>query len=158
MEKRIQNRLFDILFDIKANGKNKFYCITPNVKFFDWESDLIFKDRNDMLYEFEIKTSKSDFLADFKKPKHKMMKSASMDVANYFYFVCPDGIVNVSDVPEYAGLYLYRSIGDNIDIFVAKAAPLLHDKGFGFKASMRLYSSIYFKYWRMRSGMSTRLK
>lgn len=40
---------------------------------FNWESDFFFKTGSDYFVEIEVKVSKSDFKADFKKEKHQHM-------------------------------------------------------------------------------------
>lgn len=47
-----------------------------NVYFFKNESDLLTFSRSGYTYDFEIKVSRSDFNADFKKPRHAIMKAA----------------------------------------------------------------------------------
>lgn len=61
-----------------------------------FNSDVLASKQN-MLYEFEVKTSKADLTADFKKPKHKVYKTIKSrtssyvydHVPNYFYFAVP---------------------------------------------------------------------
>lgn len=94
------------------------------------ECDVISISKADFIYEYEVKISKSDFKADFKKNKHKLMierkavneKKSFYFIANYFYFVVPENLITIDDIPEYAGLiYLIN------DKFVQiKKAPLLH--------------------------------
>lgn len=47
-----------------------------NVFIFDWESDLFCLTKSGYAIEIEVKVSRSDFLADFKKPKHKLLQAA----------------------------------------------------------------------------------
>lgn len=94
------------------------------------ECDVISISKSDYIYEYEVKISKSDFKADFKKNKHKLMlerKSVNESknyyyIPNYFYFVVTENLVSIDDIPEYAGLiYLVN------DKFIQiKKAPLLH--------------------------------
>lgn len=94
------------------------------------ECDVISISKADFIYEYEIKISKADFKADFKKLKHKLMierkavneKKNFYYIPNYFYFVVPENLISIDDIPEYAGLmYLIN------DKFVQiKKAPLLH--------------------------------
>lgn len=94
------------------------------------ECDVISISKSDYIYEYEVKISKSDFKADFRKNKHKLMterKSVNEStnfyyIPNYFYFVVTDSLISIDDIPEYAGLiYLVD------DKFVQiKKAPMLH--------------------------------
>ena len=100
------------------------------------ECDFLSVSKAGLLTEYEIKTSRSDFKADFRnKPsKHKRMAGEPISVqkynseksnenyrkglqavydeyeelqdpfVNYFYFVCPEGLIKPEELPEYAGL------------------------------------------------------
>ena len=100
------------------------------------ECDVLSISKADYIYEYEIKISKSDFKADFKKPKHKLIteKKFVNETAkwpyyssNYFYFVTPENLISIEEIPEYAGL-IYMKIGnkDAIIYETIKKAPLLH--------------------------------
>lgn len=47
-----------------------------NTYFFKNESDWLSFTRSGYCYDIEVKVSRSDFFADFKKPRHKLMKGA----------------------------------------------------------------------------------
>lgn len=94
------------------------------------ECDVISISKSDFIYEYEVKISKSDFKADFKKNKHKHMiarKKVNESknyyyIPNYFYFVVPEDLIHLDDIPEYAGLIYIKD-----DQFIQiKKAPLLH--------------------------------
>jgi hypothetical protein len=80
-----------------------------NVRIFNWESDMFSMEVDSgFTCEIEIKMSRSDYFADFKKPKHKVIGSYSSAVApNFFYFACPDGLILPMDLPPYAGLIYF---------------------------------------------------
>lgn len=87
-----------------------------NTYFFSHESDLLsFIDQGrGGVIEFEIKTSKSDFLADFSKEnKHQNLRSLYdiSDIPNQMYYVAPEGVILRRDIPEYAGLIEIRGNG-----------------------------------------------
>lgn len=48
----------------------------------------------------EVKVSRSDFLADRKKPH----RQEGRGVGTYRYFMCPEGLINIEDLPERWGL------------------------------------------------------
>ena len=50
---------------------------------------------------FEIKVSRSDFKSEMRNRKY--MKS--LPFADKFYYACPDGLIDVEDLPPQAGLY-----------------------------------------------------
>lgn len=56
----------------------------------------------------EVKVSRSDFLADAKKP-HRNGEKPGM--GNYRYFMCPEGLINESDLPAKWGLIWVNSRG-----------------------------------------------
>ncbi len=59
------------------------YVLT-NTFIFDWESDYFAVSKSGYIYEIEVKHSKKDFLADFKKvAKHKRLKLAYAKNAYY---------------------------------------------------------------------------
>jgi hypothetical protein len=103
------------------------------------ECDVISITKSDYICEYEVKISKSDFKADFNKPKHKLMleKKCYKEVlikesnetnilyltSNYFNFVVPKGLVTADEIPEYAGL-IY--IDENFNFEIIKKAPLIH--------------------------------
>ena len=123
---------FDVQKMLANRLRNTHYCF-GNVSFLHNESDFLTISENGMVTDFEIKRSKSDFLNDFKKPRHQFMldtyikkdcKGILGRVANRFYFVIPtdlkDKIIHV--LPKYAGLIIYDDAGPKTLI----KAPLLH--------------------------------
>lgn len=121
------------------------HFLTPNAKkyemenlfVFGWESDYLCITKSDLIYECEIKISRSDFQNDFKhkKEKHLLLESKEKDIAadnkkpDYFYYAVPEGLITKDEVPEYAGLiYVSKASGSN-NVFstcsVVKQAPRL---------------------------------
>lgn len=70
-----------------------------------FEADfLAIHPENNFCVEFEIKRSRSDFLADFKKKnKHDLLKKGLWP-SNQFYFVAEKGILDVNQIPKHLGL------------------------------------------------------
>jgi len=144
-------------------GGHRFYF--PNVCHYKWESDLISVTKSKFVYEYEIKTTKGDFKADFKKKaKHELIATGTLENSrfgngwrvedglkrpNYFYYACPEYIIHTREVPEYAGLiYCYRS-GKNFDYTIKKRAPRLHNEKITKKELTRIVISNYFKIWKL---------
>lgn len=102
------------------------------------ECDVMAVSKADYIYEYEIKISKSDFKADFKKEKHKLIMEKKFVnesktwripfyAPNYFYFVVPENLVTLDEIPEYAGLIYLKKNEREIEYFeIIKKAPLLH--------------------------------
>lgn len=130
---------------------------------FDWESDVFGLTKSGYSVEIEVKVSKADFRADFKKQdKHYLLKHHKREnnvfirdenpsfwyyddndkfkmhqfescrvrfckthekIPNRFYYACPEGLISVDLIPDYAGL-IY--INDDGGFTTIKNAPLLH--------------------------------
>lgn len=82
----------------------------PNVYFYQWESDLLYISRAGYVTEFEVKLTRSDFRADFKKvARHDRLKSGGPGRPKFFYYATPKGLVLPDEVPAYAGLIYIES-------------------------------------------------
>ena len=119
------------------------------------ECDVLSISKADYIYEYEVKISISDFKADFKKEKHKLITEKIFNetvtlikegnrtfespnpyyVPNYFYFVVPENLISVEEIPDYAGLIYMKENGKFETI---KKALILHKT----KASNELIRSI----------------
>jgi hypothetical protein len=146
------------------NHEHKF----ENVYIHEWEADCFSVTKSGYSYEIEVKVSRSDFFADFKKPKHQFFRTfktgrgilnlgeswkcegwpivdtfpelrefriryTNFNASNFsykncpnkFFFACPSGLIDISEVPEYAGLiYVGKEYLD--EYRVIKKAPYLH--------------------------------
>ena len=134
------------------------------------EADFVSVNKNNFVTEFEIKTSRSDYKADFKKTgKHDLMKGvgrrsdyfdrdlrktvwSNKPFVNYFYYVVPKDLINIDEVPEYAGLIYvtryemegggYSYICDEI-----KKPKRFHKNKCEDSFIMRMLRSVMFKYY-----------
>lgn len=61
-----------------------------------------FQSRNAEILSFEIKISRQDFLKDIKVFHEKQKKA--LEVSNKFYYVCPWGLIEKHEVPDFVGL------------------------------------------------------
>lgn len=52
-----------------------------------------------------------------------------LGLPNYFYYVCPDGMIKLDDLPEYAGL-IYLRKGWKNPLKIIRKAPILHKEVF----------------------------
>lgn len=56
----------------------------------------------------EVKTNHSDFLADQKKwSRSKAAELSDKQLGNYRYYLCPEGIIDESEIPDKWGLLVY---------------------------------------------------
>ena len=120
------------------------------------EADVLGINRNDYIYEYEIKRSRADYRADFKKDyKHRKLKEKESTrtyaewkngkktggtvtyivIPNRFYYVCVKDLIKKDEIPEYAGLIYVEDRGSFKEI---KKAPLLHK----VKANINTYRRI----------------
>lgn len=150
----------------------KSMAVIPNVYLFGEESDLLRIMKNGWVVEYEIKLSRSDFRADFRrKGKHKYMAERVVEPASYWYknnhnhrtaqspevakswtipnrfvFVCPEGLLTVEDMPEYAGLYYVKGM----QVRKVKSPPLLHREKIGEGSLKRLVSVLSHRLWDLK--------
>jgi hypothetical protein len=86
-----------------------------------FEMDVASLSRSNMLHEYEVKISRSDFLADKNKMANKNISKFEMygnptghesRCPNYFHYVCPAGMIRKDEVPAFAGLWYYHQDGE----------------------------------------------
>jgi len=129
----------------------------PNI-FMDWcnEMDLMGLRRSGYIDEIEIKLSRSDFLADFKKTvrldgcnelKHELLPLGQAK-SNYFAFLMPEELAEKCEIPEYAGLYTCRvdKVG-NVRVSEARTAPLLHKRKITENMKYQIGKKMAYRYW-----------
>ena len=149
-EHSIQNALFSWL------QAKKHVLITPNVGLFGrYESDLISVTASGFVYEFEIKTSRADYMAEFRRKKRKhiyLSGGATFQkyTPNSFYFVFPETVFtgwNNQEVPVYAGVLL---IGKGGTVKQLKNAKRLHNLKATERELSYLSRGLMFRYWSSR--------
>jgi hypothetical protein len=115
-----------------------------------WESDYLSLTKSGYLYEGEVKISKSDFKADFKKEKKHLLletkyngKSLSDNdlCPHYFFYAVPEGLIDVSEVPEYAGLVYATTYYPYVKW--VKKPPLLHKEKYD-DTTLNLQEKFYY--------------
>lgn len=120
---------------INAIGKRQVLrnhpIVAPNIScVLNWEADL-FSASGGSIWEFEVKISRQDFLKDRKKKKWDQLEWIKPEKKpNYFSYACPDGLIKVEEIPDFAGLYYYK---DN-EIIEIKAPKQIHNA----KADMKM--------------------
>lgn len=87
-------------------------CVAENISYLLGHEVDVMSLFGGFLYEYEVKISKSDFQADKKKKKFKLFTEQKLKIKfnrtktpNYFSYVCPENLINIEEVPIYAGLY-----------------------------------------------------
>lgn len=131
--------------------------LTENLNVFEWESDVLKFTKSGYVYEFEIKISRADFKNDFKnkKKKHTLLEDKNSENSkrpNYFYYVVPKDMIDVEDVPDYAGLlYVFPHSFGTFSFIEVKKEPSLHKNKFDFDNS-NLMDKFYYNYihWKQK--------
>jgi hypothetical protein len=126
-----------------------------------WECDVCEITANGYMREFEIKTSRSDFLRDAKKHtfagwnspnprqrlnKHELLASGDTRGPSCFYFATPKGLLDPHDIPVWAGLIEVtmdsRRSSYPIEEITVKA-PKLHRQKADPKIRLRMLQNCY---------------
>lgn len=146
-EFKIQN----ILFYWSVRKKNHVLGL-PNTYLYNWESDFISMTAANYVHEYEIKISRSDFRVDFKKPRHALLLEGryGSGCPSYFWYVMPDGLVDLEDIPDHAGL-LYIMKGNRVSIR-RKARKLSKLPATDTQINKLLVGSMW-RYWSMRQKL-----
>ena len=103
--------------------KRNLPCENINLDLFSSEIDVLSILKSGYIVEYEVKISRSDFKADAKKSKWKWFRMKKEDrTPNYFFYVCPHGLIQVEEIQDFAGL-IYAH--DN-HLEVVKKAKIIH--------------------------------
>lgn len=91
--------------------------MVPNVsnqmELVPFEVDMLVLRKSDLAYGFEIKTSKSDLRADFKKPQHTTIEKTGVGrwfgKFKYFYYAVPEDLKQLALelIPSFCGLMVF---------------------------------------------------
>lgn len=150
-ERLIQNLIY------KDCDKRRHRFMTPNTTVFGWESDMISATKAGLLVEYEIKISRGDFRADFKKIRHRILDATKIGEqhrgAAYFFYVVPRDLVRIDEVPQHAGLIYCHPMFQ-----IVKKAPRLHSRPMTDGQRQWLERSLICRYWRERLRTDATIK
>lgn len=90
------------------------------IPLYKWEMDVMSISKSSMMYEFEVKVSRGDFKADFKKRKGDY--DGTVLCPNYFSYVCPLNLISLDEINLKYGLYYI----DNEQIIEIRKPKILH--------------------------------
>ena len=129
--------------------------IIPNIYLGLLESDLISVTKAGYINEYEIKITRSDFKADFKKSKHLRFKHRNKTACAYFWFVTPEGLVGIDEIPEYAGFIAVRKMKDRYPFngFACreiKRPPRLNSEKINTRQKDQILKGYMHRFWSMR--------
>lgn len=149
------------------------YCkssklIVPNVyAYHKYESDLLRITKSLYSIEYEIKLTKSDFHADFRKSHNTIVGIKNRSVVydkqtkhefyqlgkgpNEFYYVFPTGLIDLQLIPEWCGVIEMRKWDyyghERISLTKIRNARRLHKNCVNQHIIDHLYESTYYRYW-----------
>ena len=150
-------RDLQLAFHIMTFGR--YEIILPNIYFLHNEMDLFgFRKGSGFSDEIEIKLTKSDYLADFKKTtyhkserklKHDAIKEG-LSPCNYFAYLMPKELADQCDIPSYAGLYVYRTNNEGVGyIQEIRKAPRLHTRKLTDEKKFEIAKKAVYRCWDM---------
>ena len=130
--------------------------ICSNTEAIGAEADLLVVQPSGYVLEFEIKVSRADFKADFRKAaKHAGLASGGRTShrtaagPNYFYFAVPAGLVRPDEVPAYCGLVYIHGLDEAGRSYeraeIVRTAPRLHAARASEKTLRRIARSLMYK-------------
>jgi len=131
--------------------------VVPNSCLFAWEADMLSVTRSGRIHEFEIKVTRSDFAADKKKKRSKLLLDpfvtnwgtrSEVSRPNFFHYVVPEKMVAADEVPEYAGLMYIRE--ESRFPVVVKDPRLLHKGKIEDRQITQLTASLAARFWQYR--------
>ena len=132
----------------------------PNVSWswLSWEADLISITKAGYMYEYEIKISKSDFMHDFGKPKHRSLRRAaeSPRIPNYFSYVAPINAIPLC-IPDYAGLIEISPsgrYGHTYDLEIIRKPPKIQGAKQTDASKIKMLKTLMFKYWGLANTLN----
>lgn len=112
----------------------------PRSFVYKWESDYWAMDATGVTREYEIKISRSDFHRDRHKEKHGKPEEGP----NFFYYVCPTGLIKPEEVAKNYGLIYVTEYGS---CSIVKRPLKLHNKRFNDWKPLAI--KLYWKWWKL---------
>lgn len=157
------------------------YCLNNYTPPQWFECDVFELTRSGFFREYEIKTTRGDFFKDKAKSKtkwdiieqsdgygkwtqlpdkvkHDELSRRSPLGPSRFYFVTPNGLIQTSELPSFAGLIEWKINDDsnfpwNIILNILVEAPQLHRCKFTVERRTRLLEACYWRYHSLSSTL-----
>lgn len=153
----------------------RYEIMLPNVYIqHDSEADLFCIRKSGLCDEFEIKTSRSDFLADKKKfvqyrraeahewslfswderdkaPNVKTKYQALVDgdlPVNYFWYVLVEGIATIEEIPEFAGLIVVKN---GCWLNIVRQPTKLHKEKMPIEERYKIARKSTYRFWKLKN-------
>lgn len=93
------------------------------------EYDVCSLSKSGIITEFEVKVSRSDFLADKRKEKFTYYsdgKTFYRYAPNKFFYVCMPFLIKLDEIPDYAGLIYINTEEETPEVNIVKDAKYIH--------------------------------
>lgn len=140
---------------LQTNSNTKLF---PNTYIGSWEGDVFEVTKSGYLYEYEVKITRADFKKDAEKERcyysgqriSKFDQLREGNRCNYFYYVVPENMVSVDELPEFAGLIYMNNSYKYPEFKTIKQAPKLTTEKAGEKHILKLYESSYYRFHEYR--------
>lgn len=156
---------------IYVNRNGRYEIALPNYTPWGWfECDVFAVTKSGFFHEFEVKTSRADFKADakkgmdknyvgyecrFKSParhpgierritKHELLDMGHPAGPKFFWFVTPIGILDVDEIPDFAGFMECTSDGRTL---IRKKAPKLHSLKLNREVVDKCNDNLFHRIW-----------
>jgi hypothetical protein len=147
-ERRIQHAIY-------RWRRSSSQIVMPNFTPHGWaECDVWAVTKAGYTHEFEIKLTRSDFLADSRKVgKHVRLRKCRsltyLPVCFWYVFAAKAWKrIAESEVPEYAGIIVASSADDRrIALATERKAPRLHSNKTEERVIQQAHTSCYYRYW-----------
>lgn len=142
--------------------------ILPNFCYGNNELDVFSLSKAGLVAEYEVKVSRSDYQADFKKEawdlapvagtrryamgnKHALLAAGRL-LPNKFWFCVPEGLVTGLEVPAYAGLIYVSEPRPGLYSFqVVREPKILHRNKPPEKIYRQIATKCYYRYYDLYS-------
>lgn len=157
------------------NHTQRYTFMVPNCyTTHDNEADLFCVRKSGLCDEFEIKTSRSDFLADKRKrvcnhelefkdfdwkvrglefaPNTKYKFQAMLDgdmPTNYFWYVVKKGICEASEIPSFAG---FIEVSEKGTLRIVKSPDKIHGKKLSSEKQLSFAKKNSYRFWDLFLG------
>lgn len=165
----------ELIESFYRHNHQRYELIAPNV-YPCWmfkEMDIMAIRKSGFVDEIEVKLSRSDFLADFKKTvnikreryfdkerncsmyhevrnKHECI-SEGINHCNYFSFLMPEELANKCEIPEYSGLYVF----DGRWVKEVKKPKRLHKRKISLELKYQIARKLAFRFWESKELFNT---
>lgn len=151
-------------------------CVVPNCGALGHEADLLRITENRMVSEYEIKLSRSDFLANRKKLHHQALTTgryAGRSIAtvcadiqaagrtawsywwpNYFWFACLEGVCTADELPAKTGLLVISPAGAGWQVHEVRRAGRHHGLAVPDRVLDYALRGMVLRFWQERQGIN----